>query len=56
MTYACPVREFAAETHLLKLQYLQNNVIRTIGSFPWRTPVSNMRTAFQIPYVYDYTI
>jgi hypothetical protein len=32
MTYACPAWEFAAEFHLLKLQRLQNKVLRTIGS------------------------
>jgi hypothetical protein len=34
MTYACPAWEFAAECHLLKLQRLQNKVLRTIGNFP----------------------
>jgi hypothetical protein len=33
---------------------LQNKVLRTIGNFPRRTPVRDMRVAFQIPYVYDY--
>jgi hypothetical protein len=32
MTYACPAWEFAAEIHLLKLQRLQNRVLRTIGT------------------------
>jgi hypothetical protein len=32
MTYACPAWEFAAESHLLKLQRLQNKVLRTIGT------------------------
>jgi hypothetical protein len=34
MTYACPAWEFAAETYLLKLQRLQNKVLRTIGNLP----------------------
>jgi hypothetical protein len=38
----------------LKLQRLQNGVLRTIGSFPRRTSVRDMHGAFQIPYVYDY--
>jgi hypothetical protein len=46
--------QFAAEFHLLKLQGLQNKVLRTIGSFPRRTPVCDMHEAFQIPCVYDY--
>jgi hypothetical protein len=54
MTYACPAWEFAAETYLLKLQRLQNKVLRTIGSFPRRTSVRDMHMAFQIRYVYDY--
>jgi hypothetical protein len=48
MTYACAVWEFAAESHLLKLQWLQNKVLRTIGNFPGRTPDCNMHVAFQI--------
>jgi hypothetical protein len=47
-------REFAAETHLLKLQRLQNKVLRTIGQLPRHTPVRDLHMAFQIPYVYDY--
>jgi hypothetical protein len=54
MTYAFPAWKFAAESHLLKLQRLQNRVLRTIGNFPRRTPVRDMHVAFQIPYVYDY--
>jgi hypothetical protein len=53
MTYACPAWEFAAEP-LLKLQRLQNKVIRTNGNLPRCTLVRNMHVAFQIPYVYDY--
>jgi hypothetical protein len=54
MTYACPVWEFATESHLLKLQRLQNKVLRTIGIFPRRTSVRDMHVALQIPYVYDF--
>jgi hypothetical protein len=54
MTYACPAWEFAAESHLLKLQRLQNKVLRTIGNFPRHTSVRDMHVAFHIPYVYDY--
>jgi hypothetical protein len=38
----------------LKLQRLQNRVLRTIGNFPRRTPVRELHKAFSIPYVYDY--
>jgi hypothetical protein len=54
MTYACPAWEFAAESHLLKLQRLQNKVLRTIGNFPGRLSVRDKHVAFQIQYVYDY--
>jgi hypothetical protein len=54
MTYACPAWEFAAETHLLKLQRLQSRILRTIGNFPRNTSVRDMHLAFQVPYVYDY--
>jgi hypothetical protein len=54
MTYASPAWEFAANAHLLKLQRLQNKVIRTIGNFPRRTPVRELHKAFNIPYIYDY--
>jgi hypothetical protein len=54
MTYACPAWEFAAESHLLKLQRLQNRVLRTIGNLPRRTSVRDLHVAFKIPYVYNY--
>jgi hypothetical protein len=54
MTYASPAWEFAANTHLLKLQRLQNKVLHTIGNFPRRTPVRELHKAFNIPYIYDY--
>jgi hypothetical protein len=41
-------------TYLLKLQRIQNKVLRTIGNFPRCTPVRDMHTAFNHPYVYDY--
>jgi hypothetical protein len=54
MTYACAAWEFAAETYLLKLQRLQNNVLHTIGNRPRCTMVRGMHVTFQIPYIYDY--
>jgi hypothetical protein len=47
MTYACP----AWDTYLLKLQRMQNKVLRTFGNFPRCTPVRDLRTAFNLPYV-----
>jgi hypothetical protein len=40
----------------MKLQRLQNKVLRTIGSFSRRTPVRDLHMAFEIPFVYDYII
>jgi hypothetical protein len=54
MTYDCLAWEFAAECHLLKLQRLQNKVLRTIDNFPKRTSIHYMHKAFHISYVYDY--
>jgi hypothetical protein len=54
MTYACPAWEFAAEVHLLKLQRLENKVLRAIGNLPKCTSVHDMHVAFQIMYIYDY--
>jgi hypothetical protein len=38
----------------LKLQRLQNRVLRAIGKFPRSTSVRDLHVAFQIPYLYDY--
>jgi hypothetical protein len=54
MTYACPTWEFAADTHLMKLQRLQNRVLRSTGKHDKPTPVWDLHLAFKIPYVYDY--
>jgi hypothetical protein len=53
MTYACPTWEFAAGTQL-KLQRLQNRVLRATGNLDRITPVRDLHLAFKIPYVYDY--
>jgi hypothetical protein len=55
MTYAWPAWEFAADSHLLKLQGLQNKVLCMIGNFPRRTPVRDLHISFELPYMYDYT-
>jgi hypothetical protein len=53
MTYACPAWESAAETHLSKLQRVQNRVLRTIGNFPSHTSIRDVHVAFHVPYIYD---
>jgi methionine synthase II (cobalamin-independent) len=38
----------------MKLQRLQNKVLRTIGNFPRRTRVRELHKAFSIQYIYNY--
>jgi hypothetical protein len=33
---------------------MQNKVLLTTGTFPRNTPVRDLNTAFDLPYVYDY--
>jgi hypothetical protein len=54
MTYACPTWESAADTHLMKLQHLQNKILWVTGGFPRRTLTHYMHMAFQIPYIYEF--
>jgi hypothetical protein len=54
VTYACPVWELAADTCLLQLQHLQNNVLRIIGNFSSCTPIRDLHTAFKLLNIYDY--
>jgi hypothetical protein len=56
MTYASPAWEFAADSHLLKLQRLQNEVLHTIGNFPRRTPIRDLHMAFKLPCIHIYMI
>jgi hypothetical protein len=56
VTYTCPAWELAAENYLLKLQRLQNIVVRTNGKFPRRISVRDLHTAFKVSYLYDYII
>jgi hypothetical protein len=53
MTYVCPNWEYAVDAHLLKLQRLQNRVLRAIGNLHRCTPVPKLYVAFKIPYMYD---
>jgi hypothetical protein len=54
MNYAYPAWELVAETYILKLHPLQNKVLRITGHFPRCTPVRDLHTAFNLPYLYDY--
>jgi hypothetical protein len=46
--------DFAAGYHLLKLQRLQNKVLRTTGNFPRRTSVRDLYMALKFLHIYDY--
>jgi hypothetical protein len=48
MTYVCSTWEFAADTHLMKLQRLQNRVLRAIDNLDRRTPVRDLHLAFKM--------
>jgi hypothetical protein len=54
ITYAFPAWELAADTYLLKLECMQNKVLRTTGNFPRCTPVRDFHMDFNLPYEYDY--
>jgi hypothetical protein len=54
MTYAFPPGNFSGDTYLLKLQRLQNKVLRTIGNLSRCTPVGDLHGAFNLLYIYDY--
>jgi hypothetical protein len=47
MTYACPTWEFSADTHSMKLQRLQNRVLRAIGNLDRRTQVRDLQFGVQ---------
>jgi hypothetical protein len=48
--------EDVVDAHLLKLQHLQNTVLRTIGNHDSYTPVCELHIAFNISYMYNYTL
>jgi hypothetical protein len=49
MTYACPTWEFVVDSHLMKLQRLQNRVLHAIGKLDRRTSASDLHLAFKLP-------
>jgi hypothetical protein len=53
MSYACPAWEFAADTHLLELQRLQNKVLRSTGNFRNCTLLSALQAALDLLCEYD---
>jgi hypothetical protein len=55
MIYACPSWEFAADSHLLKLQGLQKSSPRH-WKFSKAHMVRDLHMAFKLPYIYIYMI
>jgi hypothetical protein len=51
MTCSCPIWQLAADIYILKLQRLQNKVLRTFGNFPRFQSVRDLYTYFSRPYV-----
>jgi hypothetical protein len=54
LTCACPAWLLTADTHHLKLQHVQNKVLRTIGNASRYTADRDLHTAFNLPSVYSY--
>jgi hypothetical protein len=54
MTSATPTWEYEVDTHLLKLQRLQNRVLHATGKLDRPTQVRELHVAFKIAYMYDY--
>jgi hypothetical protein len=53
---ACPIWQNMADPHLLKVQHLQDRVLRALGVLDRGTPVRDLKVALRIPYLYDYII
>jgi hypothetical protein len=51
-----PRLDIAADTYILKLQRMQNRVLRTIGNSPRLAPVPDLHMAFRLPFVYDFIV
>jgi hypothetical protein len=52
MTYTSPTWEYAADSHLFKLQRLQNRVFRAIEYLHKCKLLRELHVAFEIPYMY----
>jgi hypothetical protein len=52
--YGCLTRKYAPDAHLLKLQRLQNRVLRATGNLDRLTPVRELYVTIRITYVYGY--
>jgi hypothetical protein len=48
MTYNCPAWKFAADTHFMKLQRLNNKLLCPTGKFTRRTSTHELSVTFNI--------
>jgi hypothetical protein len=53
MIYVCSAWELAADSYVLKLQRLQNKVLRATGNLPRPTLTCDLHVTFKIPYLYN---
>lgn len=54
-TYACPLFSSIARSHLLKLQRLQNKILKMIFDLPWHTPTITLHEENDIELVDNFT-
>jgi endonuclease/exonuclease/phosphatase family metal-dependent hydrolase len=54
MTYACPVFNNAAATHLNKLQVVQNNALRLALNAEWSTPIIELHKEANVPTIREF--
>lgn len=53
-TYACPIFADIAKTHLMKLQRIQNKILKMILNLPWYTPTQDIHQTNNIEMVNDF--
>jgi hypothetical protein len=53
MAYAYPTWDYEADAHLMKLQRLENRVLRATGNLDRCTPVLELQVDLKISYLYD---
>lgn len=54
MTYGCPVWYQAANTHIKKLQVIQNKSLKMINKLPWRFPTDLLHQTTRYPTIYSF--
>lgn len=56
MTYACPIFDNAAKTHLRKIQVVQNSILRMALNVNWKSYISNQKIheESKVPLIEDF--